>query len=111
MTSLPTFCPTDENFPMNLLEHVSNGSQANKFFGPFLKNKVPMLLKQTPRSSFKKLIILTPRLLQGLSTMSLAKAVPKGIRDKECKRFALRESSPVPYVLEKDPVQEMASAL
>jgi hypothetical protein len=41
--------------------------------------------------------------------MSLAKAVPEGIRDKECKRFALRERPPVPS--EKDPVQEMVSAL
>jgi hypothetical protein len=43
--------------------------------------------------------------------MSLAKAVPKGIKDKECKRFALQERPPVPYVPEKDPVQEMVSAL
>jgi hypothetical protein len=43
--------------------------------------------------------------------MSLAKAVPKGIRDKECKRFALQERPPVPYVSEKDPVQETVSAL
>ena len=43
--------------------------------------------------------------------MSLAKAVPKGIRDKECKRFALQERPPLPYVPEKDPVQEMISAL
>jgi hypothetical protein len=31
--------------------------------------------------------------------------------DKECERFALQERPPVPYVLEKDPVQEMVSAL
>jgi hypothetical protein len=43
--------------------------------------------------------------------MSLTKAVPKGIRDKECKRFALQECPLVPYVPEKDPVQEMVSAL
>ncbi len=43
--------------------------------------------------------------------MSLAKAVPNGIKDKECKRFALRECPPVPYVPEKDPVQETDSAL
>jgi hypothetical protein len=43
--------------------------------------------------------------------MSLAKAVPKSIRDKDCKRFALRERPPVPYVPEKDPVQETVSAL
>ncbi len=54
---------------------------------------------------------MTPRLVQGLCTTSLAKAVPEGIRDKECKRFALREHPPVPYVPEKDPVQETISAL
>jgi hypothetical protein len=43
--------------------------------------------------------------------MSLAKAVPKGIRDKECKRFTLREPPPEPYVPEKDPVQETVSTL
>jgi hypothetical protein len=44
--------------------------------------------------------------------MSLAKAVPKSIRDKECKRFALKERPPVPYYMpEKDPIQETVSAL
>jgi hypothetical protein len=43
--------------------------------------------------------------------MSLAKAVPKGIRDKKCERFALQERPPVPYVPEKDPVQETVSTL
>jgi hypothetical protein len=43
--------------------------------------------------------------------MSLAKAVPKGIRDKECKRFALQECPPIPYVLEKDPIQDTVSTL
>ncbi len=42
--------------------------------------------------------------------MSLAKAVPEGIRDKEFERFALQEHPPVPYVPEKDPVQETVSA-
>ncbi len=43
--------------------------------------------------------------------MSLAKAVPEGIKDRECKRFALQERPPVPYVPEKDPIQEMVSLL
>ena len=44
--------------------------------------------------------------------MSLTKAVPKGIRDKECKRFTLQECPPVPYyVQEKDPILDMVSAL
>jgi hypothetical protein len=43
--------------------------------------------------------------------MSLAKAVPPGIKDRECKRFTLQEHPPVPYVPEKDPVQETVSLL
>jgi hypothetical protein len=43
--------------------------------------------------------------------MSIAKAVPEGIKDRECKRFALLECPPVPYVPEKDPIQEMVSLL
>ncbi len=43
--------------------------------------------------------------------MSLAKAVPKGIKDRECKKFTRRECPPVPYVPEKDPVQETVSLL
>ncbi len=35
-------------FLMHLWEHVSNGSQAKEFLQPFLKNKVPMLLKWPP---------------------------------------------------------------
>jgi hypothetical protein len=43
--------------------------------------------------------------------MSLAKAVPEGIRDNECKRFALHERPPAPNVPEKDPIQKTVSAL
>jgi hypothetical protein len=43
--------------------------------------------------------------------MSLAKAIPEGIMNRECERCALRESPPVPYVPEKDPVQETVSLL
>jgi hypothetical protein len=43
--------------------------------------------------------------------MSLAKAVPEGIKDREYERFALQERPLVPYVPGKDPVQEMVSAL
>jgi hypothetical protein len=64
-----------------------------------------------PISSFKTLVVLTPRLLRGLHAMSLAKTVPEGIRDKECKRFALGKHPLVLYVPEKDPIQEIASAL
>jgi hypothetical protein len=43
--------------------------------------------------------------------MLIVKAVPEGIKDRECKRFALRERPPVLYVPEKDPVQETVSLL
>ncbi len=43
--------------------------------------------------------------------MLLAKAVPEGIKDRECKRFALQERPPVPYVPKKDSVQDMVSLL
>ncbi len=64
-----------------------------------------------PLSSFKKLGVLTSRLLHGLRAMSLVRAVPEGIRDKECKGFALHEPPPVPYVPEKDPIQETVPTL
>jgi hypothetical protein len=43
--------------------------------------------------------------------MFLVKAVPKGIKDRGCKRFSLQERPPVPYVPEKDPVKETVSLL
>jgi hypothetical protein len=43
--------------------------------------------------------------------MSIVRAVPKGIKDRECKRFTLQERPPVPHVQEKDPVQETVSLL
>ncbi len=63
---------------------------------PFSSTSFQLFMSNPPRSSFKKLIISTLRLIQGPCTMSLAKAVPKGIKDKECKRFALWEPPPVP---------------
>ncbi len=77
----------------------------------FSRTRFQRFLSNPPRSSYKKLIILTPRLLQALHTMLIAKAVPKGIKDRECKRFALQECPPVPYVPEKDPDQETVSLL
>ncbi len=38
--------------------------------------------------------------------MSLTKSVPKGLNPRECKRTKLREPPPVPYIPEKDKVQE-----
>ncbi len=38
--------------------------------------------------------------------MSLAEAVPGGLKDCKCKKMALCERPPIPYVPEKDSVQE-----
>jgi hypothetical protein len=43
--------------------------------------------------------------------MLLAKAVPEGIKERECERFSLQECPLVPYVPEKDSVQETVSLL
>ncbi len=42
--------------------------------------------------------------------MSLAKAAPDGLKDREYERMALRERPPIPYVPEKDSVQETISS-
>jgi hypothetical protein len=85
--------------------------EQKSFLDRFSRMRFQCFLSNPPWSSFKKVIMLTPRLVQGLRTTSLAKAVPKGIRDKECKRFALRECPLLPYVPEKDPVKETVSTI
>ncbi len=57
------------------------------------------------------MIVLTPRLLHNLHTMSLVKTVPEGIKDSECKRINLRKPPTVPYVPENGIVQEAVSNL
>jgi hypothetical protein len=68
-------------------------------------------LSNTLRSSFKKLVLSTPSLLQGLHSMSLAKLVPNSLKPQECKRLRLREPPPVPYMPEKAEVQEEVSKM
>jgi hypothetical protein len=43
--------------------------------------------------------------------MSLVKSVPKGLNPQECKQTKLREPPPVPYIPEKDKVQEEVANL
>jgi hypothetical protein len=43
--------------------------------------------------------------------MSLAKLVPDSLKPQECKRSCLQEPPPVPYVLEKDEIQEEVSKI
>jgi hypothetical protein len=77
----------------------------------FLRTRRQYFLSTPPHSSYKERIILTSQLVQALRTMSIVKAVPKGIKERGCKRFALQECPPVIYVPEKDPVQETVSLL
>jgi hypothetical protein len=41
--------------------------------------------------------------------MSISKMVPEGLKPQECERVKLREPPPVPYVPEKDEVQDEVS--
>ncbi len=43
--------------------------------------------------------------------MSLTKSVPKGLNPQECKQTKPREPPPVPYIPEKDKVQEEVAKL
>jgi hypothetical protein len=42
--------------------------------------------------------------------MSLAKAAPNCLKDRECKKMALGKRPPIPYVTEKDRLQETVSS-
>jgi hypothetical protein len=68
-------------------------------------------INEMPRSTFKKLIVSTPAPLQGLRMMSLSKSVPDGLNPCECKQTKLRKPPPVPYIPEKDKVQEEVAKL
>jgi hypothetical protein len=75
------------------------------------RTKFLHFLNLAPRSSFKKLIVSMPTLLQGLHTMSILKSVPEGLKPRECKRVKLREPPPVPYISMKDKVQDEVAEL
>ncbi len=51
------------------------------------RTRFQQFMSDPPLSSFKKLIVSTPRLQCNLHTMSLAKAVPNGLKDCEYKRI------------------------
>jgi hypothetical protein len=76
----------------------------------YVRTSFQRFVSDPPRSTFKKLTVSTPRLLRNLHTMSLAKAAPDGLKDCECEIMALRKRPPIPYVPEKDSVQEMVSS-
>ncbi len=68
-------------------------------------------LNKALHSSFKKFITSTPLLLLGLQRMSLAKSVPNWLKPQECNCTKLPEPPPVPYIPEKDEVQEEVARL
>ncbi len=89
----PTSCLTQET------EKITTNKQRTRTKFQFFVNKAP-------HSAFKKLIIATPCSLRGLQMMSLAKSVPNRLKPRKCKRTKLREPLPIPYIPEKDKVQE-----
>ncbi len=76
----------------------------------YVRTSFQRFLSDLSLSSFKKLIVLTPQLLRNLHRMSLEKAAPDGLKDRECEKMALRKRPPIPYVLEQDSVQEKVSS-
>ena len=58
----------------------------------------------TTQSSFKSLIVTSPRLLRAHSKMSQEKAVPTSLRLNECERGHYGQNAPIRYVPEQDPV-------
>jgi hypothetical protein len=78
------------------------------------RTKFQRFLNQVPRSSFKKLIVSTPLVLQGLHTMSILKSlksVSEELKPQECKCTKLCEPPPVHYVPMKEEVQEEVAKL
>ncbi len=91
--------------------HVPVNLRYDSYGRALRKDQFSTVLEQpTPFYPFKKLIVSTPRLLRNLHTMSLAKAAPDGLKDRECEKMALGERPPIPYVPEKDSVQETVSS-
>ncbi len=95
-------------FPTN---YSMQETKKNYYQQATTRTKLQRFLNEAPRSSFKKLVISTASLLQVLHMMSLAKSVPEGLKPQECKCTKLREPPPVPYVPNKDEVQEEVAKL
>jgi hypothetical protein len=70
------------------------------------EKKFLQFVTQVPRSKFKELIVMSPKLLRGLHSMSILKMVPDGLKAKECEQIKLRKPPPVSYVPMKDEVQD-----
>jgi hypothetical protein len=91
-TSLQKFGPTHKFLRTHLQEQNLNGSRVTHHI-PLSRNWLSQL-----RDPY----------VSNLHTMSLAKAVPNSLKDRKCKKMALREGPSIPYVPKKDCVQERA---
>jgi hypothetical protein len=58
---------------------LNTRNQENPTSELLTRTKFQCFLNKAPRSSFKKLVISMPSLLQGLHTMILAKSAPDGL--------------------------------
>jgi hypothetical protein len=76
-----------------------------------MRTAFQQFINKTPHPTFKKLIVSMPALLRGLGTMSLSKSVPEVLNPRKCKQTKLRKPPPVPYIPEKDKVQEEVAKL
>jgi hypothetical protein len=85
--------------------------KGKSFFGPFLKNKVPMLLKRPPTFFLQEAHSFDSK----TSTRPMYNVSCKGCFQRHqgqgVQKVALQDYPPVPYVPEEDPVQETVSLL
>jgi len=58
-----------------------------------------------PKSFFKTLFVGTP-LRRALKIIKMSKAVPEGLKPQECECGSSRVKPPIPYIPEKDDLQE-----
>jgi hypothetical protein len=63
----------------------------------------------SPPKSFFKSLFLGTKLGQALQKMSANKAVPKGLKNQECKKGNRKKQPPIPYIPVVDEVQEVVS--
>jgi hypothetical protein len=99
----------EQEMPFNFFSYKETGKITTDELRT--RTKFQWFFNEMPRSLFKCLIVSIPGLLQGLHTMSLAKAVPEGLNPQECEQTKLREPPPVPYIPKKDKVQDKVAKL
>ncbi len=76
----------------------------------FLSSSMPyQKFLEGPSKSFFKSFFLGTKLQQALQVMSMSKAVPKGLKNQECKKDNRKKHPPIPCVHVVDEVQEAIS--